>query len=268
MRAPPGLGNILEALTSAAALAIATRRILVIEGWPTASSSFGAPLSELLVGRTDVPLLLNPLPSPSDSATSLGTWHARLMRAQPPGSRRFDTFASHDGLSAASVICGKSGNSPVSRREPQARVWRIYSNEYFLPLLRDHPEAIARPEVRFLSADGPGVWAALVHGLLKPVPAIQQRVEDFYARHMLRSEAHPTRPPTMGFHLRCVNLNGHCSARILTQATRCAYHRLRSLENATRQPGQPAGMRAQLFIATMSSHAREYMRDILSTHHG
>ena len=145
IRIPPGLGNIVEAVVSAAAVAIATRRILLIEGWPTASIGFGPPLSELIVETP--PWILGDngtaatmvtadrrtargnrsLHTHSNRSTRLPStrsWQARLNLAQPPGSSRFDTFASHDGLSAAPLFC-----KAALPHEPSAKVWRIMSNE-------------------------------------------------------------------------------------------------------------------------------------------
>ena len=273
MRTPPGLGNIVEAVISAAALAILTRRILVIEGWPTAPASFGPPLAPgLLVGRTD---LEDGQHAHAINRSIVGPWHARLVKAQPFGSPRFDTFASHDGLSAASLICHSSLD-----REPAARVWRVYSNENFLPIIRANKRV--EQSGGFIARDGPAVWSTLARALMVPTPDVEARVAAYYAKHIARRPAVGTagraaatgsveqdRPPTLGFHFRCVNLNGACTARNMAMASHCALLRLRALENATlplATDGARRPRRAQLFLATIHSKARRHIEAHLRLH--
>ena len=49
VRTPPGLGNILQAVVSSFVLAIATRRVLLIEGWDTAFATLGPPLTDMML---------------------------------------------------------------------------------------------------------------------------------------------------------------------------------------------------------------------------
>jgi hypothetical protein len=95
----PGLGNIACSLASAAVVAVLSRRILLVENWTSASSSFAAPLPDLLVG-------------PSSA------WAPFLLAAQRRS--RLETFVSSDSTTTAARLCADHwGNSP-----PHA-VWRI-----------------------------------------------------------------------------------------------------------------------------------------------
>ena len=225
---------------------------------------------------------------------STRSWQARLNLAQPPGSSRFDTFASHDGLSAAPLFC-----KAALPHEPSAKVWRIMSNEYFLPMLRSNPmlrngssrsnsssvtttttSSTMRKAVTNLwghswghaiVSDGPSAWPALVKGLLVPRQSVRETVEAFKVKHNMAGGV-----PTLGFHLRCVNVDGDCSKGQVINACQCAYKRLRALENATAAANGARGggpVRAQLFLATMQSGVRRavtshfrkyYSREVIS----
>ena len=118
-RPVPGLGNVALSLVSAAVAAMLSHRVLLLENYTTAAGSFGAPLTELLVETSG--------------------WAPRLARAQ--ARSRVDAFAAHDDFSAFDQLCAAD-----LRRAPSARVWRVFSNQYFLPLLLLNPHHAAEVE--------------------------------------------------------------------------------------------------------------------------
>ena len=97
----PGLGNVALSLVAAAATAIVSRRVLLLENFTSAGASFGAPLRELLVETSG--------------------WAPHLSRATSVA----DGFAAHDDFSAFETLCAAD-----LRTTPTARVWRIFSNQY------------------------------------------------------------------------------------------------------------------------------------------
>ena len=120
-------------------------------------------------------------------------------------------------------------------------------------------------------SDGPSAWPALVKGLLVPRQSVRETVEAFKVKHNMAGGV-----PTLGFHLRCVNVDGDCSKGQVINACQCAYERLRALENATAAANGARGggpVRAQLFLATMQSGVRRavtshfrkyYSREVIS----
>ena len=228
-RAPPGLGNIVEGLVFGAVLAVASRRVFLVEGWPSAAAAFEAPLTHLLLG--------------SNASRASRAWAVRLAQAQPPQSPRFDTFASHDGSSAVDFICA----SPLEV-QPSAPVWRIYTNENALPLLRTNDHA--RNSTAFLRADGAAAWPAIVRALLRPRAHVLSAADAFYDAHM---RGHVT----LGMHFRCAVVDGFCHRSALASAIRCARARLEALQNRT-------GVRPRLFLAALHGRTRAYLASALS----
>jgi len=126
-RPVPGLGNVALSLVAAAAVAIASRRVLLLENFTRPGASFGAPVRELL-------------------AESSG-WAPALASASRLGAA--DGFASHDDFSAFAVLC-----SADLRVTPAARVWRVWSNQYFAPLLLLNPHHAAQVEAMAEALEG------------------------------------------------------------------------------------------------------------------
>ena len=96
----PGLGNVALSLVAAAATAMLSRRVLLLENFTAAGTSFGSPLRELLVETSG--------------------WAPHLSRATSVA----DSFAAHDDFSAFETLCVAD-----LRTSPMARVWRIFSNQ-------------------------------------------------------------------------------------------------------------------------------------------
>ena len=268
-RPPPGLGNVLQGVVSALAVAIASRRVLLIDGWDTATAALGPPLTDVLLPPSpDIPSDRGS-PKPGHAHASRGgtgaAWREMLAAAEAEQGSHYDTFASHDGLSAASPIC----HSRFGAAEPAARVWRIYANEYFVPLLRANPhphrasELLAgsrRPRSHITS----DVWTDALHALIRPRAHIERAVAAFHAAHLAGR-------PSLGFHLRCVNLDGQCSPRQLAGAASCALSRLGALSNASTMVMRATGAATPhtparppvLFLATLHRSAREHLRAFL-----
>jgi hypothetical protein len=151
----PGLGNVALSLVAAAATAMVSRRVLLLENFTAAGESFGSPLRELLVETSGwLPHLrrasLGVAPLASSSARGLkggipagGTSGAGL----PPSTS--DGFAAHDDFSAFESLCALD-----LRRHPPARVWRLFSNQYFLPLLLLNPHHARQLEAMAEALDG------------------------------------------------------------------------------------------------------------------
>jgi hypothetical protein len=246
----PGLGNIAAALASSAAVAILSHRILLVENWTVAAESYAAPLPALLLERSG--------------------WGEILLRAQ--AHSRYESFITSDDTSLASTLCTRD-----LRAVPSERVWRVFSNQYFLPLMAANERYRPQIETWIASGGGGGVglWAPLARALLRPLPHVQSRIDT------IAGEAFPTeqRPPssandgtgdastsrsssssasdgvvdartssdaggTLSMHLRCMEtLNGFCHPLKIALYAACAVERL----NATRA--------TRLFVATM--HARD-----------
>ena len=56
-------------------------------------------------------------------------WMPYVTALQASGAS-VDSFAAHDDSSGFAPLCGDD-----LRRRPSARLWRVFSNQYFLPLL-------------------------------------------------------------------------------------------------------------------------------------
>ena len=244
----PGLGNIAAALASSAVVAILSRRVLLCENWTVAGESFDAPLDGLLLGRSG--------------------WEPFLARAQAVS--RAETFITSDDTSLSTALCSHDlrshdlrsrlpppepamnlGVEEALRRElppTSARVWRIFSNQYYLPLLLVNPHHRGQLAA-WLSApnrldDGATLsagqlWAPLVQILLRPRPDLRTAVDSLAAGAPLlhvpsrsRALAPSANSSSMGIsvHLRCMEtLNGFCGARAVRAHADCAQQRLRLL---------------------------------------
>ena len=152
----PGLGNIALSLVSAAATAMASRRVLLLENMSTVGESFG-PMRELLVETSG--------------------WAPRLAAAALQGGET-DSFMAHDDYAGFADLCRLN-----LRRSPEERVWRIFSNQYFLPLLLLNPfhganvEAMAAPP----STPGrsPSLWTPAIRALWQPRPELLSTLTRF-----------------------------------------------------------------------------------------
>ena len=119
-RPVPGLGNIALSLVSAVVTAIVSRRVLQVENWTMAAESFGDPMPALLLDTSG--------------------WMPYVAALQASGES-VDSFAAHDDTSGFGPLCADD-----LRRRPRARLWRIFSNQYFLPLLLLNPHHAAHVE--------------------------------------------------------------------------------------------------------------------------
>ena len=119
-RPVPGLGNIALSLVSAVVTAIVSRRVLQVENWTMAAESFGEPMPALLLDTSG--------------------WMPYVAGLQASGAS-VDSFAAHDDSSGFGPLCADD-----LRRRPRARLWRIFSNQYFLPLLLLNPHHAAQVE--------------------------------------------------------------------------------------------------------------------------
>ena len=63
----------------------------------------------------------------SDLVLETSGWLPYVTELQASG-RSVDSFASHDDTSGFGALCGDN-----LERRPAARLWRIFSNQYFLP---------------------------------------------------------------------------------------------------------------------------------------
>ena len=223
-----GLGNIMSGLVSATAVAILSRRILLVENWTTASHSFGWPLTDLLLGRSG--------------------FESSLLRAQGAGSR-LDSFMANDDISAADELC-----SVNLLHHPRARAWRMFSNQYFLNLLFLNPNhrkqlaAMGMPREGVLSPNVSPIWGPVLRFLLRPHDRLMQQINHF-EKNQLRPKGHER---VVGMHLRCVLLDGRCPTRLLVRAAECARERLAAL-NAT-----------HFFIAAMHQSHRSFVAQHLA----
>jgi hypothetical protein len=230
----PGLGNVALSLVSAAATAMASRRVLLLENFSAAGGSFGLPLQELLVET-------------SGWAPHL----AAASHADHGEGSALDGFASHDDFSAFEILC--SGDL---RRAPAARVWRIFSNQYFLPLLLLNPhhatqlEAFAEPLGRTPpSSQGGGayrsLWTPGLRALWTPAPRLAARLSEFMQTTRLESA------PYVAMHVRVNYAEQRDGRRQLKSAIACARARL------------AANHASRLFLATMySSNRRMISREL------
>ena len=205
-----GLGNIMSGLISVAAVAMLSRRILLVENWTSAAHSLEWPMTQLLLHTSGF----------EDS----------LERAQSSGSR-LDSFMAEDDFSIANHLC-----SVNLRNNPEARVWRIVSDQYFLPLLflnPHHKRDLAAASS--LSSSGNGrqhtsspVWGPALEFLLRPRRALVGAAHSFEETNL-----RPDGAKVLAIHMRCVVSDGRCAGRNLYLAAECARKRAIA-QNATR----------------------------------
>ena len=207
-RPVPGLGNIMLSFVSAAAAAVVGRRVLQVENWTAAAASLGAPMPELLLETSG--------------------WAPHVAALQARGES-VDTWAAHDDSSGFDDLCRAD-----LRREPAARVWRIFSNQYFLPLLLLNAHH-ARP-LAAMGGSG-GLWGPALRVLLRP----QQRLLDAAAAYVTRAGLGRGGARVVGIHARSPLDNA--ARREATLG--CARTRLRA-QNAS-----------VLFLATMARRTRD-----------
>ena len=217
----PGLGNIALSLVSAAITAIVSRRVLLVENASYLGGSLGPPLTDLLVESSG--------------------WADELERAQGLGFS-VDTFATHDDYTFFDKLC-----SDNLRQAPTARVWRIFSNQYFLPLLLLNPHHAAEVEQMGLAdrsggerplglpaaASSSGIWGPSLRVLLRPSQEVHLGLDRYLAERVGGA-------PMVSMHVRA-QLTERTS---LVAAVRCARSRLAANNAST------------LFLATMHEGTR------------
>ena len=172
-----------------------------------AAESLGAPMPELLLETSG--------------------WAPHVAALQARGES-VDTWAAHDDSSGFDDLCRAD-----LRREPAARVWRIFSNQYFLPLLLLNAHH-ARP-LAAMGGSG-GLWGPALRVLLRP----QQRLLDAAAAYVTRVGLGRGGARVVGIHARSPLDNA--ARREATLG--CARTRLRA-QNAS-----------VLFLATLEGHKR------------
>ena len=133
-RPVPGLGNIALSLVSAVVTAIVSRRVLQVENWTMAAESFGEPMPALLLDTSG--------------------WMPYVAALQASGAS-VDSFVAHDDSSGFGSLCADD-----LRRRPRARLWRIFSNQYFLPLLLLNPHHAAQVEAMGAAVEEGGLQPA------------------------------------------------------------------------------------------------------------
>ncbi|KAL1503966.1 hypothetical protein AB1Y20_010383 [Prymnesium parvum] len=220
----PGLGNIALSLVSAAVAAVVSRRVLLVEKAAGLAAALGPPLDELLLETSG--------------------WAEAVAEAQRRGLA-LDGFAAHDDISAMEGLCADD-----LRLRPTARVWRIFSNQYFLPLLLLNPHHARQVERMALAAAGGKraarradasaaggqvrLWGPALRTLLRPSEAVQRSLSAFL-------DEQTAGQPMVSMHVRA-QLTG--DANKLAAAAACARSRLRA-NNAS-----------LLFLATMHEQTR------------
>lgn len=228
-----GLGNIMESLISAAAVAMLSKRILLIENMTDWHRSYGWPLTELVLEG--------------------GAFESSLLHAQDGEESRLDSYLAHDDYTAASVMCSED-----LRTFPAKRVWRLFSNQYFLPLLLLNPHhrgelasmasqsAAGGSHERRSKQPPPVFWGPALNFLLRPLPHVTTRAEALYDSRF-RGE------PFVSIHLRCALIDGRCNFRYLKRAAECARRRLAAV-GAKR-----------LYIAALQQGHRDYVASRLNS---
>ena len=221
----PGLGNGALPLVSAAVLAIVTGRVLLLENWTYSRHAFAAPLLELLVDG-------NP-------------WEPFLQRAQRISHR--ELFLAHDDFSSSSLLCSTDLANEATVAQ---RVWRIYSNQWFLPLLRANPHHANA--ILAMAPDG-GLFSAMAKVLMRPSHQVSTLIDSAHATWnsaALRGAlGHAgSTGQYIAMHVRCSSNWYGCSKRVLHAAVRCARARLKL------QPGKAA--EKLIFVAAQHAHMR------------
>jgi hypothetical protein len=238
----PGLGNIMNALVSAAATAILSRRILLVENVSSWRHTFDWPLRELVLEGSG--------------------FEPYVLRAQYDEDSRLDSYIAEDS-STPDHLCSHALN-----RVPRQRVWRIFSNQYFTPLLlmnahhRQELFAMAQQQQQQQAHNAHGItlgatttptprptlWGPALKLLLRPVSSLTQRADAFYAQHFPNGET------VLALHFRCVAFDGVCRFRSRLNA--------KSAANCARKQLKARGSK-HLFVATMHHSHRLAFRTAL-----
>ena len=176
----PGLGNVALSLVAAAATAIVSRRILLLENFSIPARSFGSPIRELVAETSG--------------------WAPHLSEATQYGGV-MDSWAAHDDQSAFADLCTAN-----LRSWPPSRVWRIWSNQYFAPLLllNTHHAASVESMVETaaeagigsdmtagsavgaaMKGDGHSLWVPAIRSLWVPRPSLLAELAAFESRRGL-----------------------------------------------------------------------------------
>ena len=240
----PGLGNVALSLVAAAATAIVSQRVLLLENFSSPGASFDGVMRELLVETSG--------------------WAPHLLAASRDGGGPSDGFAAHDDFSAFDTLCGAD-----LRIAPAARVWRLFSNQYFFPLLLLNPhhvkqvEALAEPLTpaarggRATGREGggagvsrpqPSLWTPALRAMWRPAPRLAARIASFSQREGLDAA------PYVAMHVRVNFADQRDGRRRLTGAVRCVRQRLAAV-NAS-----------DVFVATMYKANRVALRAALGAH--
>ena len=222
----PGLGNVALSLVAAAVTAMVSRRVLLLENFSMPGASFGAPIRDLLVETSG--------------------WAPHLVTAGQSGGVA-DGFAAHDDNSAFDGMCRSN-----LRHWPPERVWRVFSNQYFLPLLllnpyhSAHVEAMAEPALRrgddsaYPPPAMPSLWVPAIRALWRPRPRLLTQLNTFLRESELDTA------PFVAMHARLEIGSGR-----LDGVLRCVRARL-AARNASR-----------LFLASMHTSNRKLLSDAL-----
>lgn len=236
MRPIPGIGNVFLSLVSAALVAVLSNRVLLIENTTSLVPSFDETFSHLAVETSG--------------------WASRLEAAARDDKGVRESFAAHDDSSGFQDLC-----SANLLKRPSTRVWRIFSNQYFLPLLLLNPhhyeqvELLAERERKpigsralaerksignraitsgAISAPLPAIWRPALRVLLRPAPALLSQIKAWRAQQLRGGGV------VVGMHVRSM-LKPDTFGAALT----CVKSRLRAKNSST------------LYLATMHKAMRE-----------
>lgn len=253
----PGFGNVALSLVAAAATAIVSRRVLLLENFTSAGESFGSPLRDLLVETSGWMPHLRRASSQAALPARPTVDAVRNQGRSASISAVADGFAAHDDFSAFRVMCAGD-----LRRTPSARVWRIFSNQYFLPLLLLNPhhsmqmEAMAEPlegggggesegGADGAAASVPSLWTPGLRALWRPSPRLAARLATYTRKAALDTERY------VAMHVRVNFADQRDGQQKLARAVACARSRL-TAANASR-----------LFLATMYASNRKALSSAL-----
>lgn len=261
----PGLGNVALSLVAAAVSAIVSRRVLLLENFSTPSQSFGAPIAELIAETSG--------------------WAPHLAEAAQLGGST-DSWAAHDDQSAFADLCHAN-----LRTWPHSRVWRIWSNQYFAPLLLLNPyhalhvEAMAEALAGGGSGAGAGgstgggsrddgspdggrgggersLWTPAIRALWVPRPALLSELQTFLKRAQLDVAPFvamhmrmPLKPKSIEGVVRCARsrLAAHNASTLFLATLYGANRRL--LDTAFRESGQHGATRIVWFGTSLEAQS-------------
>ena len=228
MRPLPGLGNVALSLVSAAITAVVSRRVLLLENFSAPAQSFGSPMRDLILESNG--------------------WAPHMADAAQLGGMT-DSWAAHDDQSAFADLCRAN-----LRSWPPSRVWRIWSNQYFAPLLLLNPhhalhveamaEVLGARSEESSSGGGAGersLWTPAIRSMWVPRPELLAELSGFAIRHRLDVA------PFVAMHVRMP-----LKAKQMENVARCARERL-AANNAS-----------ILFLATLFGANRRMLKQSLS----